>query len=223
MTFNRKLAQALRNTSKARKEKMIGVSKKHKFSLAYKLWEYKTLKNLKKNQYNKRWTLRRARYAAAVIIAAASLLLGTTVYAVGIMIGRYSFDTKPNYSELFIENLYSDKKSIEECYGLPEENGWRIVYSYSDETQTLINYECGDKKITFSQRVIHGNMSSVNTENSVVEPISIYVENDGFFIDHGEGICSLYWIYDGYLFDIGGNMSKNDALNLVCSTKIVDF
>lgn len=223
MTFDEKLAQALGSTAKARAEQMLIVTKKHRFSLAYRLWEYKTLRNLRKDRYDKRWTLRRARYVILAAIIASSLLLGVTAYAVGITIGRYSFDTKPDYSKLFIESISSDKTSIEKYYGLPEEDGWRIVEYFVNDTETLINYKRNEKTIYFGQRVITGYIGNVNTEKEDVEPMSLYEKNDGFFIDFGEGECSLYWIYDGYLFDLGGNITKDEALNLAYSTKIVEL
>lgn len=66
-------------------------------------------------------------------------------------------------------------------------------------------------------------MGNVNTEKAVVEPMSLYEENDGFFVDFGGGECALYWIYDGYLFDLGGNITKNEAINLAYSIKIIFF
>ncbi len=79
-------------------------------------------------------------------IIAASLLIGTTVYA-AVVIGRYSFETKPDHSKLFIENLSSDKTSFEEYYGLPEENGWEIIERYIDNTELLANYRNGEKRL----------------------------------------------------------------------------
>ena len=105
MTFDEKLVQAFANTAKEREEQILTVEKEHKFSLSYRLWEYRTLKSLEKNRFNPRWNLRRARYAVVSIMTAVVLLLGTTVYAVGAAIGRYTFDTKPAYSKLFIENI----------------------------------------------------------------------------------------------------------------------
>lgn len=223
MTFDEKLAQALGETFDERMARRMAVSKKHRFSLAYKLWEYKTLKNIRKNRYDKRWTLRRARFAVAVMIIMSTLLLGITAYAVSTAVTRYSFDTKPDHSKLFIEGISSDKTYLAKLYGLPEEDGWEITYLYADETQTMINYKCNEKLVTFSQNVIRGNMGNINTENEVVEPISLYEENDGFFIAFNNGASGLYWIYDGYLLSISGNLDKNETVNLAYSTKIVDF
>lgn len=146
MTFDEKLAQALGETFDERMERRMNVPKKHRFSLAYKLWEYKTIKNLKKNRYDRRWTLRRARYVVLAAIIVSTLLLGVTAYAVSVAIGRYTFDTKPDYSKLLIENHPSDKTSIEEHYGLPEEDGWRLVEFNDLSIFTVINYEFDEKR-----------------------------------------------------------------------------
>ncbi|MCM1276840.1 MAG: DUF4367 domain-containing protein, partial [Lachnospiraceae bacterium] len=88
---------------------------------------------------------------------------------------------------------------------------------------TMINYELGDRKVTFSQDVIREYTHHINTEKAAVEPISLYEENDGFILDFGTNGCSLWWIYDGYLFELHGNFNKNDTMNLAYSTKIIDF
>ncbi len=66
-------------------------------------------------------------------------------------------------------------------------------------------------------------MGTVNTENAVIEPMSLYEEEDGFFIAFQHGDCGLYWIYNGYLLSAEGNLNKEELLNLAYSTKIVDL
>ncbi len=129
---------------------MLRGYKKHHFSLAYRLWEYKTIRDLRRNRYNNRWTLRKARHVVTAAIIAASLLIGTTVYA-AVVIGRYSFETKPDHSKLFIENLSSDKTSFEEYYGLHEEDGWEVIDHYIDNTELLANYRNGEKSYLWSK------------------------------------------------------------------------
>lgn len=223
MTFDEKLAAALSNTAEARAAQMVCVQKKHNFSFAYRLWEYKTLRDLGKNRYDRHWTLHRARHAAAALTVVASLLLGTTVYAVGGLMGRYTFDTKPDYSKVFIESISSDKTTIEEYYGLSEEDGWKIVDYTILSDSVIINYVCNGNQILFSQNIIGGNMGHINTEDSVVEPMSLFEENDGFFVAFKGGDCGLYWIYDGYFFKALGNITKSEAINLAYSTKIINF
>ncbi len=224
MTFDEMLKQAFDETAEERAAQMLTVEKKHRFSLAYRLWEHKILRDLRRNHYDRHWTLRKAKRVVAGIIAASSLLLGVTVYAAIAVIGRYSFDTKPDYSKLLIENHPSDKTAIEEYYGLPEKDGWELVSYDILVYSTMLNYKCGDKMVSFRQNIImEGSMGNINTENTVVEPMFIYEENDGFIIIHQSGTCSLYWIYDGYLFTLGGNITKNEAVDLAHSTKIVDL
>ena len=223
MNIDDMIAKALKEEFEERVEQCSADTKKHRFSLSYRLWERKMLRDLSRDRVNTRWTVKKARTIVASCIAAAFVLIGGTVFAT-VNMGRYSFDTKPEYSKLFIENLSSDKTSIEEYYGLPEESGWQIVDFYYDDMGILINYIRGEEMVTFDQRIIvKGSIGNINTENAVVEPISLYEENDGFFIKHQSGSCSLYWIYDGYLFSVGGNITKKIAINLALSTKIVVF
>lgn len=222
MTFDEKAAQALKNTAEARKKQMLTIPKKHRFSLSYKLWEYKMLRDIRRNRINSHWRIKRLRIAIASCAAALSLLIGGSVYA-AVNMGRYSLDTKPDYSKLFIENAPADKTSIEEYYGLDEESGWELVEYNVGAFSTMLIYECDGRQAVLGQRLILGNIGNIDTENATVEQISVYEDNDGLFIEHQDGSVSLYWIYDGYLFDIGGDITKNEALNLVHSTKIINL
>ena len=224
MTFDDILKQALNDTIDSRIEKMLYVPKKHRFSLAYRLWERKTLRNFRKNRPAPAWTLQRARRVVAVtLFAAAVVFLLTAGAVVGLAIGRFSFNDKKEYSELFLSHLSSDKTVIEEYYGLPEDDGWTIDYLYTDETSAMIGYARGTDSVTFQQDVICECTRHINTENAVVGPISMYKKDDGFFIEFQNGDCGLWWLYDGYLFSLGGNLDKNDLINLALSTKIVEF
>ncbi len=225
MTFNEKLKQALAENHNERISRSISTEKPHKFSLAYKLWERKMLRDIQRNRLDKRWTLHKARRVVTALTVAAAIILSMSGCAVvSLAIGRFSFDDKSDYSKMFIENLSSDKTRIEEHYGLPEEDGWEITYYGNLEDQILISYKRDEEIVSFEQTIIKdGNMGNVNTENAVVEPMSLYEENDGFFIRFKYGECGLWWIYDGYLFHIAGNLNKEELVNLAHSTKIQNF
>lgn len=224
MSFEEKLAQALENTAQERAKQICTNQKNHRFSISYKLWKRKALKNLENNQSSCNRSLCKTRHILITAAILISLLLGATVYAVIASIGRYSFDAETEYSKLFIEKMTSDKEFIETYYGLPEENGWMCTDFSANKTLVLIGYECGEKKISFSQAVISEDSTiHISAENAAIEPLSLYEKDDGFYIDHGNGECSVFWIYDGYLFELGGNIAKEEAINLVHSTKIINF
>lgn len=224
MTFDDMLKQAFEETAKERAEHSRKVYKKHRFSLAFKLWEFKTLRDLKKNRFNGCWTLRKARRVVIMLIAAVLLSVGVTAYAAVALIGRFGLEDKVDYSKLLIETHPSNKTTFEEYYGLPEEYGWELVDYDLSPPFTVVNYRHGEKNVTFLQNIIdEGNMGNVNTENADIEMISLYTENDGFVLEIREDWTGIYWIYDGYLLEISGNINKNEAINLAYSTKIVVF
>ena len=227
MTFDEKLAQALDESFDERMEQRFAVTKKHRFSLAYKLWEHKTLKNLRKNRYDKRWTLRRARYIVFAGIMILSLLLGATVYAVAT--SRFSFVTSPGNSKLlFVKWQESDKIYFEEYYGLPEDNGWELVASFVNKSQRSLffsaYYECDEKRVHLAQNIINGRLDNyVKLDNTETIPVTVFEQNDGLFVERGDGNCYLYWVYDGYLFELSGNITKKEMLDLAASTKIIEY
>lgn len=224
MTFEEKLAQAFNETIDERTERFVNVKKKHKFSLAYRIWERKTIRDIGKDRLNKHWTLCKARHTVAAIAVVLSLLLGGTVYAAIATIERYCFDDKVDYSKLLIEAHPSDKTGLEEYYGLPEEDGWELINYETSLSWLRLNYQQGNTKIIFEQIVIRkGNIGNINTEKADIEMLSLYSENDGFVMEFGENKTLLYWIYDGYILKISGNINKEKAINLAYSTKIVEF
>lgn len=223
MTFDEKLTQALGDTMEKRLEHRCTVTKKHRFSLSYKLWKRRMIKNLKHNCYKRQPTIRKTRYALLAVIIAASLFLGATAYAVSNVIGRYFFDPQPDHSRLHISNMQTDKEKLEEYYGLSEDDGWKIIDYFANDELTLIGYERNGVEITFSQDIIQEDMGTVNTEDVTVESISIFEENDGFYINYGDSLILLEWIYDGYLFGISGNIAKDEAINLAYSIKIINL
>lgn len=221
MSFNEKLSKALEDSARERMEEMCRVEKKHRFSLAYRLWECRTLAALGGGQ--QKVSLHRLRYMLAAIMTAALLIIGAAVSAVIVLNTRYELEDKQDYSKFFIEKLHSDKGIIEEYYGFPEEGGWQIKEAYVYEQFTMITYENNEEIIVFGQSVIlDGYMGNVNTENAEVELISLYEENDGLFIVNRDGVYFV-WTYDGYLFDIRGNFTKKEAIDLAYFIKNVDF
>lgn len=224
MTFDEIMKQALSETIDDRLEQMQTVTPKPKFSLSYRLWERKTLRDLRRNRHNEHWTLKRARYIVAAMTVLLSLLIGGTAYAAVVLIGRFGFEDRVNYSKMLIETHPSDKTTFDEYYGLPEEDGWQLTDTYIGTSYTFLNYERDNIKISFTQEIIKdGTMGNISTDRAEVEPLSLYEENDGFLLDFGKDGALICWIYDGYLLEITGNIDKNEAVNLAYSTKIVDL
>ena len=102
MTFEEKLAQAFKETFEERTESLMRVEKKHRFSLAYRLWERKTLHDLRRGR-SKHWTLKRAKMVVASGFATLAVLIGGVAFA-AVNFGRYSFVEKTDYSKMLIEN-----------------------------------------------------------------------------------------------------------------------
>ncbi len=224
MTFDEIMKQALSETIDDRLEQMQTVTPKPKFSLSYRLWERKTLRDLQRDRRNEHWTLKRARYIVVAMTVFLSLLIGGTAYAAVVLIGRFGFEDRVDYSKMLIETHPSDKTVIEEYYGLPEDDGWELTdYDISESWSTLV-YQRGETKVSFEQMLIHnGTMGNISTDRAEVESLSLYEENDGFLLDFGKDGTLICWIYDGYFLEIDGNIDKKEAIDLAHSTKIVEL
>lgn len=216
MTFDEKLAQALGESFDERMEQRMKVEKKHRFSLAYRLWEYRTLKNLKKKRYCKSWTIQRARLAVMAIIIASSLLAGASAYAVSLAVAKSNTD----YSRRFFEGLSSDRTFIEDQYGL-HTSDWDLMSSKLSDTELILKYEKyfdREKKLCMTQSIITDDICSRYSLNASAEPTDIFEKEDGLYISRGES-SSLYWVNDGYLFELYGNIPKNEMIDLAISSK----
>lgn len=220
MTFKEKLDKAFEENLYEREEQLMNVGKKHRFSLSYRLWERKMLRDIRKERASKRWTLKRARTVIVSCVVAA-VLVGVTAVA-GMNRGRYGFSNNRYISKILVGERPDDKPFIKERYGLPEVNGWRIAERYVSDMSVKLVYDRGKQRVTFEQMVIHsGSMGIINTQNTEIEMLSIYAENDGFILEIDEFHTTLCWLYDGYLLRIDGDIDKNEALNLVHYTKII--
>lgn len=223
MTVEEKLAQAFKETFDERTERVMKIEKKHHFSLAYRLWERKMLSDIRKKRVSERWTLKRAKAFVATGITAVFAVVGGTAIAV-VNTGRFGFVDKRDYSKMLIENHPSDKTTLEEYYGLPEEDGWELIDHSIMLYSTFLTYKRGDTKVTFEQDVIHdGTMGNISTDRAKIELLSLYEENDGFVLEFRDDSSLIYWIYDGYLLSISSNINKNEVIKLAYSTKIVDL
>lgn len=222
MNIDEMIAKALEEEFEERVEHNSDDTKKHRFSLAYRLWERKMLRNPHRGSSNHR-TLKHTKMVIASGFAALAILIGGVAFA-AVNTGRYKFNDMREYSKMLIENHPSDKTDFEEFYGLSEDDGWLLVKNDRFYAFTWLNYECGDKKVNFSQRIIHeGNMENINTEKADIEMVSLYTENDGFILSFHEDWCIIYWIYDGYLLEADGNLNKKEMIDLAYSIKIINL
>lgn len=221
MKFEEKLSQAFKETLDERTERLMNVEKKHRFSLSYKLWERKMLRDLRRNRVDKRWTLQRARYAVIAMFAAFALLIGGTAYG-AVKSRGFRFEENHNRTNLFLESYSTDKTTFEELYWLPEEDGWILTNCDLfgvDKNSLRLHFMRGDTLVIFYQNLIKEYpMGHIFNEYPDIEMLSIYSENDGFITDHrGDGM-TLGWLHDGYFFEmLCDDMSKDELIKLAYS------
>lgn len=221
MKFEDMAAEEMMNTLDERLSHYSANLSKHHFSLAYRIRRYQTIKAASQgSKVSHRFTVKRVRYVLLSIILAAFLLTGFTVL---FTIGRFTFFDYSDHSAIFLSRSPDDKAKIDNIYGLPEEDGWKLTDSFSDETWSTRDYIRGKTKIAFMQSINNfGTMGNISTDRAKIEMLSLYSKNDGFMLDFGNDDSLIYWIYDGYLFSISGNVDKNEAIKLAHSTKIID-
>lgn len=223
MTFDEKLTQALKEAFEERVEQSIASPKKHRFSLSYRLWERKMLRDLRRDRVDKRWTICKARYAVTAMFAAFALLIGGTAYGA---VKSRGFQFKEGSSQsntfLILESYPTDKTTFEEIYWLPEEDGWiftscQVFGFYNDSLR--LHFKRGDTLVVLWQNMITEDVAGrIYGEHSDIEMLSIYSENDGFVAvgkGENEGRTTMGWVHDGYFLELVSNgMSKDELTEL---------
>lgn len=220
MTFDEKLALALRETGGARYQQ-YSVGRKHHFSLAYRLWRGRTIRSYgAEAAYSGRLTLRQMRHALLAIMLAGMALLGAAAYAVGSAIW-YQLSHREDHSRMSVFSALSDRAVIGEYYGLSEEDGWEIEdYSVVDDSVVIV-YERGGENLLLSQRAVKQYAWNVNTEKVPAEKISVFAKDDGLFMEYDDERI-LIWFDDGYIFEMVGKFTKNEVVELAKSVKKVE-
>lgn len=217
MKFEEKLAQAFKETCDERAERLMKVEKKHRFSLSYKLWERKMLRDLRRNRVDKRWTLKKAKYTVTAMAAAFVLLIGGTAYG-ATMLRNFRFEEKTDHTNLFLERYSTDKTSFDEIYWLPPEDGWIFANIQTTNMHTAIRLHLrrGDTLVIFWQNLIEDHrLGHIYNEYPDIEHVSVNLENDGFVTDYRGDGTTLGWVYDGYYFEmLCKDMSKDELIEL---------
>jgi len=103
-------------------------------------------------------------------------------------------------------------------YVLSDNMEFTLTERFIDDVDIISIYEKGESKVTLSQSVID-DIHNINTEYSSPEPILIQ-GFEGYYVQMSRSENLVVWTMDGYLFDIGGNISKNELIKLAQSTKI---
>lgn len=176
------------------------------------------LRDLRRDRVDKRWTIRKARYAVTAMFAAVALLIGGTAYG-AVKSRGFRFEEGRKTTDLFLESYSTDKTAFEELYWLPEEDGWTLTNCGLfgvDNSSLRLHLKRGGKLVIFYQNLITDHrMGHILNEYPDIKMVSIYSENDGFVTDfRGDG-TTLGWLYNGYFFEmLSKDMSKDELIEL---------
>ena len=165
--------------------------------------------------HRKGFSVRKVKYLVIAVLLAIFLLVGFSLW---LTISRFSFNFHQDYSDVYITPNEGDKIRIEEMYVLSDNMEFTLTERFIDDVDIISIYEKGESKVTLSQSVID-DIHNINTEYSSPEPILIQ-GFEGYYVQMSRSENLVVWTMDGYLFDIGGNISKNELIKLAQSTKI---
>ncbi len=209
MTFDELIAQGILDTLDEKCAQYHTNERKHHFSFAYKVNRRRTIRAYKKR---KPFTVRKLKYALLMVILLLFALVGFGIWR---QHGKFSFNVFSDHSDVRIKSDNS-KAKIEEVYVLPDE--YELLSMESGEYDVWSTYLINGEEIVISQdkqSVEH----NANTENRTTEYFTIN-DFDAFYIQISDNYAELTWLFDGYSFNISGNIDKNCAVNLAKSLKV---
>lgn len=122
--------------------------------------------------------------------------------------------------QTFSDNINAPT-SIEDVYIIDVPNGFEIIYKDEIfEWSTFICYEYSkdDYYIFFNQYVKSKYDVNVNTEDRPLDYVEIN-GNDGYIVDLGNNEYYISWDNGDYIFDITGNISKDELIEAANSVQ----
>lgn len=125
--------------------------------------------------------------------------------------------------QTFSDNINAPT-SIEDVYMIDVPNGFDIIYEDEIfEWSTFICYEYSkdDYYIFFNQYVKSKYDVNINTEDRPLNYIEIN-GNDGYIVDLGNNEYYISWDNGDYIFDIIGNISKDELIETANSVQKVE-
>lgn len=197
----------------------------HRFSLKHKIRMRKIFSLYKKNtkRYNaslyKRSVKMSLRMAIIVIILAA---LTVTAAAVTITFLRREHEDN---TQLFAANIEGAPTVLEDIYvltALPIEYECTTDNLMLEMHTSIFTHKITGKTVMFTQTVKSEFYAHYNTEGYEFQEISVN-DHDGLYIDFAyDGIESglIVWDNGDYIFDIDGDLSKDELIHLAETIKI---
>ena len=150
-------------------------------------------------------------YITAAIIAA--VLMVSAAGAARDFFKRFFMEVFDTHATVQSTDNSSEQMVITDIYTINAPDGFELTYQDEvKEMSTYLNYEfsCDDGKyIFFSQYTRSTYISYVNTEDYSIECIEIN-GNEGYIVDFKNGEYFLSWNNGEYVFELTGNVSKNE-------------
>lgn len=196
----------------------------HKFSLRYRLRKRQIIRLWERRQntlVHKRPVIRMKYIIIAIIIACVAVLAGFGLFKIfdGFRVTDYDI-----YSMLYIvddETSYPD--TIEEKFYIDMDmSEYETEILCDDSIEYWVEYKKGEDVLHIHQiPVAVFKQIRLNTENSVSEPQSIFINNwyGLWFLTQNDG---YYYVFNsgGYVICYNGNIAKEDVEKMVKMTKL---
>lgn len=214
--MNNDIKTAFSDTLSERYEVFCENPVNHRFSLAYKMKKRAFIKRCGRGQAQPvhYMPVMRIKFVVLAIVLAVAMLMGFSLFH---NVDGFSFQKYPEYSKVYIHGADRLRPSVEVAYLIPEEYGYTVSHKVISDEHISMKYTNSEKEFTFAQSVNAGTIQ-VNTEGYFVEEIQIN-GNDGFYIQMDDE-AYLMWVEDGYVFEIVGEIDKDEAIKLAETTKI---
>ena len=189
----------------------------HKFSLSFQRREKAALKAYRRSQKNRmefsytppKMHTKMKYVWLAIILAALTVLTGS--FLVWYHISGFTFKREQTNSTVYMDDIENQKTEIKEIYRIPDSMGYVLVNQGITDLSVVSVYESDGKRFTLIQGLADQNFY-IDTEGQHIESLKIK-DNNGYCIEL-DGEIMLAWLYDGYVFNIVGNIDQRTAIDL---------
>lgn len=175
-----------------------------------------------------KYTATGLRRAVCVIAAILILMLSSlSVGAVRETLRDFFVKVFPTYDVISYNGKSTDKKDypkeLDKVYELGNiPTGFELVDCQIDKSSATYLYFSGGKQIVFEQVVKEKYVSAVDNEYTIRSVETLDGQEYMIFTSTNSDIISFVWDDGEYIFDLSGNLNKNEMFNLCKSLKQQD-
>ncbi len=175
---------------------------------------------IKPNKISKKITAKRLWVCITAAVIAATIL-AVNVGAIRDFFHKFFMEVFSTHTTVQSNEIENTPEHISDKFAIELSDDFALSNTFESDIMNRYEYINGSKYIFFSQTVKSVYDVNVNTENHSLEYVSVN-GNDGYLIDLGNEEFYISWDSNNYMFEITGNIGKNELISIAESVHKVE-